>query len=151
MSRPASGVAAFKPFRHHEEIIPEERMLFRRCLKVAALAAFLFVLAPPLPAAERTVATLAHIKLSGDLEESPVVEDMLFGLGSASVQMKLDPIKKAKPASSVQGLLLELDGLSIGWGKLDELRRAIADFRAAGKKAYAYLESGETKDYLVAL
>src|SRR5262249_46170515 len=53
--------------------------------------------------------------------------------------------------SGVQALFLELDGLAIGWGKLDELRRAIADFRASGKKAYAYLESGETKDYLVAL
>src|SRR5262249_38191633 len=49
-----------------------------------------------------------------------------------------------------QGLLLQIEEVSIGWGKVDELRRAIANFRASGKKAYAYLESGGTKDYVIA-
>src|SRR5262245_23170883 len=126
-------------------------MAFRRYQVVAVLAVSLLAGTSPLRAAERTVATLAHIKLSGDLDEKPIAEDLLFGLGGESFKMKLDRIKKAKADSSIQGLLLQLEGLQIGWGKLDELRRAIADFRAAGKKAYAYLESGDTKDFLVAL
>ena len=64
---------------------------------------------------------------------------------------KLDRIKKARKDANIQALYLQLDGLSIGWAKLDELSRAIADFRKAGKKVFAYLEAGSTKDYLVAL
>ena len=48
-------------------------------------------------------------------------------------------------------MFLHIDGLEIGWGKLNELRQAIARFRKAGKKAYAYLESGGSKDYLLAI
>src|SRR5262249_30462102 len=42
-------------------------------------------------------------------------------------------------------------GAGIGWGKLDELRRPIADYRKSGKKVYAYLEAGDSHDYLAAL
>ena len=99
----------------------------------------------------RSLSTLAHIKLTGGLDEAPVAADPLFGTSSENFKSKLDRIKKAKGDSSIQGLYLEIDDLSIGWGKLDELRKAIADFRATGKKAYAYLESGNTKDYLLAI
>jgi protease IV len=124
-------------------------MLFRRSL---FLSSFVLLSAAVHLAAEeqRSVATLAHIKLSGTLEETPVAPDPLFGGGAENFRSKLDRIRKAKDDSSVQGLYLEIDGLGVGWGKLDELRHAIADFRKSGKKAFAYLESGETKDYLAA-
>ena len=62
----------------------------------------------------------------------------------------MDRIKQARDDTSIQGLLLQVDGLGVGWGKVDELRRAIADFRKAGKKVYAYLEAGDSHDYLAA-
>src|SRR5260370_1638267 len=65
--------------------------------------------------------------------------------------MKLDRIKKAKNDKTVHALYLELDGLEIGWAKLDELTQAIADFRKSGKKTFAFLNTGEPKDYLLAL
>jgi len=122
-------------------------------LKLAALAAFLIAVAPPpVRAADpETTAVVAHIKLSGDMDELPTAVDPLFGTGGENFRMKLDRIKKARDAKEVQALYLQIDGLAIGWGKVDELRRAIADFRAAGKKAYAFLEQGSGKDYLVAL
>jgi protease-4 len=48
-------------------------------------------------------------------------------------------------------LILEIDGIDVGWGKLDELTEALNNFKKSGKKIYTYLESGEMKDYLVAL
>jgi protease-4 len=124
-------------------------MLLRRSLTAAALVVALAV--RPLPAAgEPSKATLAHIKLTGSPKESPVRSDPLFGLGGENFKSKLDRIKKAKEDPAVQGLLLEIDDLSVGWGKTDELRRAVADFRKSGKRAYAYMESGDTRDYLVA-
>jgi protease-4 len=96
------------------------------------------------------VATVAHIKLSGGLDEAPVADDPLFGASGENFKTKLDRIKKAKDDSSISGLVLQLNDLSIGYEKVDELRRAIADFRKAGKKAFAYMDSGSTKEYLVA-
>jgi protease-4 len=101
--------------------------------------------------AKKAPATLAHIKLSGSLEEGPLSDDPLFGSLSETFKMKLDRIKKAKNDASVAALFLQFDGVGGRWGKLDELRRAIADFRKSGKKAYAYLESGDSHDYLAAV
>ncbi|MBV9122231.1 MAG: signal peptide peptidase SppA [Planctomycetes bacterium] len=98
----------------------------------------------------RAVATLAHIKLSGVLDEAPVSEDPLFGTSTENFQSKLDRIHKAKDDSNIQGLFLEINDLRVSYGKLNELRRAVADFRKSGKKTYAYMESGESKDYLLA-
>jgi protease-4 len=126
-------------------------MQLRRYLGVAALTLLLSAAGPVSAANEKpATATLAHIKLTGSLNEAPVAAEPFFGTGGENFKSKLDRIGKARDDSSVQGLLLEIDGLSVGWGKMDELRRAVADFRKAGKKAYAYLPSGDTRDYVLA-
>jgi protease-4 len=126
-------------------------MVCRRYLAVVALAYWgLGTALPAARAADHPVATVAHIKLSGSLDEAPIAADPFFGIAGENFKSKLDRIKKAKNDGSVQGLYLEIDDLSMGWGMLDELRRAVADFRKTGKKAYAYLESADAKDYLLA-
>ena len=100
---------------------------------------------------EGKVARVAHIKLSGDLDESPVPAESLFGTPPENLRIKLDRIKKAAKDDRISALYVELKDLEVGFGKVHEIRRAIADFRAAGKKAYAYAESLGTKEYLVAL
>src|SRR3989440_4611465 len=102
-------------------------------------------------AADSSTVTLAHVRLHGDLSEAPTIEDPIFGSAAENFQSKLDRIRKAERDASINGLFLQIDGLEIGWGKLNELRQAIARFRKAGKKAYAYLESGSSKDYLLAI
>ena len=99
----------------------------------------------------KPLATVAHIKLSGSLDESPTSDEPLFGSAAENFKAKLDRIRKAKKDANVKALYLQLDGLSIGWGKLDELTRALADFRTSGKKVFAFLEAGDSKDYLVGL
>jgi protease-4 len=95
-------------------------------------------------------ATVAHIKLSGSPGEGPVA-DPLFGGGTETFKAKLDRIKKARDDKEVRALYLQIDGLGVGWGKVDELRRAIHNFRTAGKKAFAYLDSIDGMgEYLVA-
>ncbi|MBY0524975.1 MAG: signal peptide peptidase SppA [Gemmataceae bacterium] len=116
-----------------------------------ASALMIVFLAVPAHAADKAVANVAHIKLSGDLDEAPIPENPLFGTGMENFRGKLDRIKKAKADKDIQALYLQLDGLHIGWGKVDELRRAIIDFRTSGKKAFAFIESGESKDYMIAL
>lgn len=100
---------------------------------------------------EKKPALIAHIRLAGDLEEKPPSSDPLTGSLSETLRTKLERLKKAQDDKDVQAVFLEFDGLGIGWGKLDELTQAIAKLRKAGKKVYAYAESGEAKDYLAAL
>src|SRR5689334_6098227 len=121
-----------------------------RCGSCVAAGLLVGVLAAAVPARAAEVATVAHIKLKGSFEEAPVADDPLFGVGAENFKMKLDRIKKAKEDAKIQGLYLEMAGVHIGRGKLHELRRAIADFRKSGKKVFAYVESGEAGDYLVA-
>jgi protease-4 len=125
-------------------------MPLRRILAPTALAV-LVLTGARLGAAEPAAVTVAHIRLAGELDEAPATEDPLFGGGSENLRAKLDRIKKARDDKSVRALYLEIEGISAGWGKLDELRRALADFRKSGKKLFAYLQAGETKDYLLAL
>ena len=95
----------------------------------ATLALALFAL-PTLRADEPTSKTVAHIRLHGELDETPVPADPLFGGSCRELQEQARPHPaRRRRTTTVQALYLEIDGLSIGWGKLDELSRAIADFR----------------------
>ncbi|MHB1425681.1 MAG: signal peptide peptidase SppA [Gemmataceae bacterium] len=100
---------------------------------------------------EKKTVGLAHIKLSGSLGEAPPSSDPLFGSLREHFKNKLDRINKARKDPAINALYLHINDLSIGWGKLDELSRTIAEVRKSGKKVYAYIESGSTKDYLLGL
>jgi protease-4 len=96
------------------------------------------------------LAKLAHIRLAGDLDESPVSSDSLFGAVGENLKMKLERIQKASQDKDIQGIVIQFDGIQGGWAKIGEIRRAITEAKKAGKKVYAYLESGEARDYLAA-
>lgn len=96
-------------------------------------------------------ASIAHIRISGSLEEGVAIAEPLFSSMQETLKDKIDRIKKASTDASVKGLLLEIDGVDVGWGKLDELTESLNNFKKSGKKIFTYLESGEMKDYLLAL
>ncbi len=99
--------------------------------------------------------TVAQIKLKGDLDETPTALDPILGTQPENFKIKLERLLKAKKDDKIKAVLLHIDGLDVGLGKVHELRKAIADVRAGGKKVYAFLESGDlagggTADYAVA-
>ena len=73
-----------------------------------------------------------------------------FGRDERSLTSILTQLRKAKADKRVKGVLVEFDMMGAGWGKAEELREAIKDFRASGKPAYAYMEFGTNKEYYVA-
>jgi protease-4 len=94
---------------------------------------------------------VAHIKLSGSMEEKAPTNDPLFGNLGETFRDKLERIRKAGTDKDVAVLLLEINGVSAGWGKLNDIGQAITSVRGAGKKVFAHVESGNSKDYLLAL
>jgi protease-4 len=73
-----------------------------------------------------------------------------FGGPDQSLTGLIMQFKKAKADKRIKAILLEIDLSAAGWGKSEEIRDAITDFRSSGKPVYAYLELGMNKEYYIA-
>lgn len=92
------------------------------------------------------------LRVSGPLPDY-VPEDpfrRFFGGSDQSLTSLVLQFKKAKADKRIKAILLEIDGSGAGWGKSEEIRDAIADFRSAGKPVYTYMEYGMNKEYYIA-
>jgi protease-4 len=92
------------------------------------------------------------VSLDGGLPEAPPAGGLLFDPQDAPplATEYARAIRAAASDERINGLVLELDGLSAGWGSLRELRDAIAAFRAADKTCVAWSTAYDTKAYYLA-
>jgi protease-4 len=103
----------------------------------------------PAVAAESTLI----LPVGGDLAEvAPAdVVGYLRGVRTPTVRSVVDNLRKAKVDSRVRGVILKPTGFaSPFWGKVQEIRDAVLDFRKSGKPVYAYLEYGGDREYYLA-
>ncbi|MFO0842188.1 MAG: signal peptide peptidase SppA [Gemmataceae bacterium] len=100
---------------------------------------------------QKKTVTVAHIRLAGGMDEKAPNVDPLLGQLGETFKQKIDRLRKVASDKNIDALLLEVDGVSVGWGKLNELSRAVAFVRASGKKVYAHTESGNRGDYILSL
>src|SRR5580765_6029978 len=117
----------------------------------AAVFVLLYLLVGREPAVPSN-ATLV-LKVGGDLSEvapSNVV-GYLRGANAPTVRSYVESLRKAKVDARVSAVLLKPTGFdSPYWGKVQELRDAVLDFRKSGKPVYAYLEYGGDREYYLA-
>jgi len=73
-----------------------------------------------------------------------------FGGPDQSLTGLVMQFKKAKVDKRIKGILLDINLSGVGWGKAEEIRDAITDFRSSGKPVYAYIEFGLNKEYYIA-
>jgi protease-4 len=73
-----------------------------------------------------------------------------FGGPDQSLTGLVMQFKKAKADNRIKAILLDINMSGVGWGKAEELRDAIIDFRSSGKPVYAYIEFGLNKEYYIA-
>jgi protease-4 len=93
------------------------------------------------------------LHVSGDLPDYAPEEPMARIVGVSQPQSftsLLTQLRKAKIDTRIGAVFLDIDFPGIGWGKAEELRDAIKDFRASGKPAYAYMEIGTNREYFIA-
>ena len=89
-----------------------------------------------------------ELNLSGEIvDEKP---GGIFGPKGHTTKAVLDLIEKAKRDRSVDGIILKVGSLSTGWGKIQEIRNKLLDFRSAGKKVICYMETGGNLEYYLA-
>ena len=93
------------------------------------------------------------LSVSGDLPDYVAEEPLAkaFGIKQAqSFTSLLTQLRKAKVDNRIGAVLLDINFPGIGWGKADEFRDAVKDFKASGKPVYAYMEIGTNREYYLA-
>ena len=93
------------------------------------------------------------LSVSGDLPDYVPEDQFAKALGMNQGQSftgLLTQLRKAKVDSRIGAVMLDINFPGIGWGKADELRDAIKDFKASGKPVYAFMQLGMNKEYYVA-
>ncbi len=93
---------------------------------------------------------LVDLTLKGSITEAPSPLALDGQPISDNLKAIVDTLAKARDDKTVKGLVLRIRNVSLGWAKSHELREAIKNFRASGKKAVAVLEMADNADYLVA-
>ena len=95
--------------------------------------------------------TVIAVTLKGVLAEHVTMPPLFMGQGKQTDLLSVfKTFHRAKEDPSVQGVLLRLGPLAVGWGKCQELRALMQEFRAAGKKIWVWLPLGMNRDYYVA-
>ena len=97
--------------------------------------------------------TVLVLRLDGPLADYAYPDSLagrFLGGPTQSLAGITEQLKKAKTDVRIGAVLLDIRSFGAGWGKADELRAAIDDFRQTQKPIYAYLESGSNKEYYVA-
>ena len=93
------------------------------------------------------------LRPGGDLQEvlPDDVLEQFINRDAATVRSFVESLRKAKRDPRVTNVLLLPFALeSPFWGKIQELRDAVIDFRKSGKKVIAFLEYGGDREYYLA-
>jgi protease-4 len=92
------------------------------------------------------------LDLQGAIPEQPSAElGSILERRPPSLKTLVDSLERASHDPKVKGLVVRVSELpDAGWGKVQELREAIARFRKSGKPAYAHIEFCGNKEYYLA-
>src|SRR5205809_440607 len=91
------------------------------------------------------------LRIGGDLNEmepggvfGPFIES------APTVRSVVEMLRHAKTDSRIKSVILKPSGAGALWGKVQEVRDAVVDFRGSGKPIVAYLEYGDEQEFYLA-
>ena len=91
------------------------------------------------------------LKIGGNLEEmEPGGVIGQFFEAPPTVRSLVEALRKAKVDRRIASVVIRPAGAAALWGKVQEVRDAITDFRTSGKPAIAYLEYGGEQEFYLA-
>jgi protease-4 len=94
------------------------------------------------------------LRIGGDLVETPpndVFGQLTGGARAQTVRGYVDVLRRAKADPRIESVLIVPTALqSPYWGKVQEIRDAVLDFRKSGKRISAYLEYAGEREYYLA-
>ena len=127
-----------------------------KLLQTCTFLLMLFILISPIfaeeHAAEETpppIKKYAEFTLGGTYTDTKTVSP--FGTSATKTLRglfkKLDALKTD---DDIAGIIFKIEGVSLGWATLQEIRTKLLEFHEAGKETIGYLESGGNAEYLLA-
>ena len=91
------------------------------------------------------------LRLAGNLEEmEPGGVLGQFIESPPTVRSIVETLRKAKVDSRISSVIIKPTGAAALWGKVQEVRDAIVDFRRSGKPIIAYMEYGGEQEFYLA-
>ena len=91
------------------------------------------------------------LKLGGDLQEmEPGGVIGQFFEAPPTVRSMVEALRKAKVDKRIVSVIIRPTGTAALWGKVQEVRDAIVDFRSSGKPIIGYLEYGGEQEFYLA-
>ena len=101
--------------------------------------------------------TVLRIDLNGDIKERGVNNpfgDLDLGpfmpKGTVGLNDIIESLKNAKSDSDIKGIYLEVSDPQAGFATIEEVRKALLEFKTSGKFIYAYSEGYSQKGYYLA-
>ncbi len=117
---------------------------------LAVIGAWIMVLRGP---AVPDHATLI-LRIGGELVETPpndVLGQVTGGVRAQTVRSYVDALRRAKDDPRIESVLIVPSPFeSPFWGKVQEIRDAVIDFKKSGKRISAYLEYAGEREYYLA-
>ncbi len=117
-------------------------------VSMAGMATMYFMVSRAPSVASNSVLVL---RVPGGLSErqaNPLLTS-LMGDGP-TVQSVVNSLRKAKVDTRIRGVVLKPSGPQPLWGKAQEIRDAVLDYKESGKPIVAFLEFGGTQEYYLA-
>ncbi len=93
------------------------------------------------------------LALSGELPEAAPVDVPIPFVESQSAPTVRDiwaSLREAASDSRIKAIVVQPRGLAAGWGKLEEIRQELLNFKKSGKPVYAYLQGPGSREYYLA-
>jgi protease-4 len=103
---------------------------------------------PPAIAADSTLV----LHLGGELPERAPVELPIAAWGQRSpmtMEEVWSALRKAAADKRIKAVVIEPQGLEVGWAKMQELHADLEQFRRSGKPLYAFLKTPGAREYYV--
>src|SRR5947209_6371911 len=94
------------------------------------------------------------LTLEGNIPEAAPVEipiPFVQAQSSPTVRDVWTSLRQAANDHRVKAVVLQPHDVTAGWGKLQELRQEILNFKKSGKPVYAYLQAAGSREYYLAV
>jgi protease-4 len=125
-------------------------VLFTVVTVLAVIGAWIMVLRGPAVPDDSTLI----LRIGGELVEAPpndVLGQVTGGARAQTVRSYVEALRRAKDDARIQSVLIVPTPVeSPFWGKVQEIRDAVIDFKKSGKRISAYLEYAGEREYYLA-
>jgi protease-4 len=123
---------------------------------LSGLFGFLLLVSLSLAGSNETTMTgdsLLVLRLEGGIPEKPRADMPFPFLGGSAPPTVTDvwrSLKKAAVDNRIKGIALMPRDLAAGWGKLQEMRSGLLEYKKSGKPLFVYLRTPRTPEYYLA-